>query len=195
MCQWASVFILFFCFFLIPSSNKKKNSPHSNIFWIKIADCWCCSPSLPVQHTPSLRLIFTPVLHVSPSFSHERSSSGSKGPRHCSAPSGKIIHYASITVHLWSSIGPHRVFFLSCSISRRRQLCTPRAISTIKWRLPARSNAPALWGEHSNHVAWFTTWSLLALTVSSFVPLSRFKISKVIVVGDLAVGKTCLINR
>ncbi|XP_078478004.1 ras-related protein Rab-34 [Lampetra planeri] len=32
-------------------------------------------------------------------------------------------------------------------------------------------------------------------TVGLFVLLSRFKISKIIVVGDLAVGKTCLINR
>lgn len=32
-------------------------------------------------------------------------------------------------------------------------------------------------------------------SVRAFSSFVRFKISKVIVVGDLAVGKTCLINR
>lgn len=159
-----------------------------------MSDCWS---SLSLSLSPSSSP--TSKLHVCPNFSHERSSSCSQGPHHRSAPSGKIMYYYRLVVHLKKNVQPHKFFFLSCSISGKRQLSTLRRISTIKWRLPARSSAPALWGELRNQEPEDTgggvLWCWLTCCFFVFVFLSRFKISKVIVVGDLAVGKTCLINR
>ena len=153
-----------------------------------------------VSHHRSLSWTFTLKLHVCASSSHECSSSCPTGPRHRSAPSGKVTPCCHSLIAVLSITSLTRPSFFSCSISGKRRLSTLKRISTIKWRRPARSSGPALWGENRKPdepgaAVCCAAYLLVASSSSSFVPLSRFKISKVIVVGDLAVGKTCLINR
>ncbi len=138
---------------------------------------------------------FSSKLHVCASFSHECSSSCSKGPHHRSAAPGSEIVYYYNPPSPQNRVQTLKFLFLSCSITGKRQLSTLRRISTIKWRLPVRSSEPALWGEHRNQQPDDTGRFLAFIYFLLFFLLSRFKISKVIVVGDLAVGKTCLINR
>lgn len=99
----------------------------------------------------------------------------------------------NIKVGLW----PHTFVFLSLSVSGKRQLCTQRRILTTKWRRPVRNSVPELWGEDRRDwtAVWFGFRHSIDYSASAFSSFVRFKISKVIVVGDLAVGKTCLINR
>lgn len=80
-----------------------------------------------------------------------------------------------------------------CSASTKALLWTQRMNSTARWRRPVSSRGQELWGEKLSFVLlnqWFMQFCFILCFLSS-----RFKISKVIVVGDLAVGKTCLINR
>lgn len=135
-------------------------------------------------------------LHVYPSPSHERASSRPKGPRHRPAPSGD--HGNRRWFEPESGFAASRVGPPCLSVSGKRQLCTQRRVLTTKSRRPVRSSAPERWGEDSRarRAAWFGSFSLsLDYSAPAFSSFVRFKISKVIVVGDLAVGKTCLINR
>lgn len=97
------------------------------------------------------------------------------------------------------SLQPHTSSsLLFLSITGKRRLCTGRRILTTKWRSPVRSSEPAPWGERVNpqeEDSWCLFGHSFTHCLFFFIALSRFKISKVIVVGDLAVGKTCLINR
>lgn len=93
---------------------------------------------------------------------------------------------------------PHAFILVSLSVSGKKQLCTQRRILTTKSRRPVRSSGPGLWGEDSRdrRAAGFGSFPLpVDYSGPAFSSFVRFKISKVIVVGDLAVGKTCLINR
>ena len=83
------------------------------------------------------------------------------------------------------------------SVTVKTLLCTPRMSSPRKWGRPVRSNAPGPWGDCcSLHHRFNEKVDIGLRGCSPLSPfLTRFKISKVIVVGDLAVGKTCLINR
>lgn len=88
--------------------------------------------------------------------------------------------------------------FLSFSVLGKRELYTQRRILATKSRQPVRSSVPEPWGEDRREpwaVGGLVLRAPLTTLYFAFSSFVRFKISKVIVVGDLAVGKTCLINR
>lgn len=135
-------------------------------------------------------------LHVCPSLSHERPTSYPKGPRHRPASSGNLTETEE---RLTLEVGfcSHKSVLLSFSVLGKMQLCTQRRILTTKSRQPVRSSVLEPWGEDRRD--WrgggFDLRHCIDYSVPAFSSFVRFKISKVIVVGDLAVGKTCLINR
>ncbi|XP_026517412.2 ras-related protein Rab-36-like, partial [Terrapene carolina triunguis] len=65
---------------------------------------------------------------------------------------------------------------------------------TVPWPLGGEAAGPATSCGSWHCPSWVGDGSLQLTTTCPALP-SRFKISKIIVVGDLSVGKTCLINR
>lgn len=122
----------------------RKNHSIRSLKSLKRSDWWHCPLSPTTCWTSTLKL------HVCPVSCHERSSPCAKGPHHRSAPSGEASQCGSDMYSCAVVNGTIRTSVLcSSSISGKRQLCISRTISTIKWRLPARSSALALWGKYS----------------------------------------------